>query len=262
LSFFGGFQHAVPPVAPTNSFLNLLIFENLASYSPEKLKGNDRREIKRAATTFTVSLVTDVHSFKSQAYPAYRSFYERTQYGYKAERRYENNFSKWADTLFQHPKVIVLGAYKTNGELGAISIWYLVDDTLTYATFFCDTESLRMHAAGFLLHTMREAATRCPNVRQIFVGNYKFSSAKGVDGFYLARGCRLVRKPAWLQLNPLAALALKRFAPQQYGRLIGEIQGVSGTRVIEPGPSTSKPDTGNFLGGIKAGESATANPPQ
>ena len=221
MAAFGGFQHAVPPGARTNSFLNFLIFEDPKSYSVATLKGNDRREIKRAAGEFTVSPVMDVNEFKRQAYLVYRSFYERTKYEYKSNRRYEENFSKWADLLFQHPKVIVLGAYNRDRELGAIGVWHLVQETLIYSMFFCETESLKKHVPGLMLHVMRETASSCHAIKQIYIGNIKNSSASGVDKFYLARGCNLVRKPAWLQLNPLTAFGLQRFAPGLYARLLG-----------------------------------------
>jgi hypothetical protein len=261
VAFFGGFQHAVPPHGRTNSFLNFIVCEDPSSYSPGILDRHERREIKRAAEAFTVSLMTDVNEFKAQAYPVYRSFYERTKYGYKSERRYEDSFSKWADALFQHPKVIVLGTYDKNHELGAIGVWCLVEDTLVYSTFFCETKSLKMHVTGFMLHAMREAAAGCQAIKQIFVGNYKYSAAKGIDDFYLARGCKLVRKPAWLQLNPLVEFGLKRFAPGQYGRLIGEISGARSGPVIAPDASSAKPGTGAISGETKAVESGRITPP-
>jgi hypothetical protein len=230
-AFPGGFQHAVPPHERTNSFLNLLIWDDLTSYSLDNLDRHERREIRRATETFTVLLVTNVNEFKVQAYPVYRSFYERTKYNYKSERRYKDSFSKWADALFQHPKVMVLGAYNTNRELGAIAICCLVEGTLVYSTFFCETKSLKMHVTGFMLHTMRKAAADCQLIKQIFIGNYKYSTA---NEFYFTRGCKLVSKPAWLQLNPLTAFGLKRFAPVQYDRLIGETEAVESGRIIPP----------------------------
>lgn len=254
-AFFGGFQHAVPPHERTNSFLNLLIFENPKAYSLGDLDRHERREIKRAAEDFTVSLVTDVNEFKVQAYRVYLSFYERTKYGYKSERRYEGNFSKWADSLFQNPKVIVLSAYKKNRELGAIGVWHLVEDTLVYSTFFCEAESLKMHATGFMLHTMREAVAGCQAIKQIFIGNYKYTTVKGVDDFYLARGCKLVRKTAFLHINPLTAFFLKRFLPEQYARLRGDdIKGAQGGRAFEQDTPSQQPSIRAISGETKAVE--------
>ena len=235
--------------------------EDPALYSSDTLKGNERREIKRAGGIFEISLVTDITAFKTQAYPVYRSFYERTNYNYKAERRYEDKFSKWADTVFRHPKVVVLGAYKKDRQLGAIGICYLVEGTLLYATFFCDVESLKMHAAGFMLHTVREAAARCPAIKDIFIGSYKYSMARGVDDFYHARGCKLVRKTAWLQLNPVAMFGLKRFAPQQYDRLIGAIPAARLNPVNIPATLSPKLENQAIAGVPKSAESDNFTPP-
>ena len=85
-------------------------------------------------------------------------------------------------------------------------------------------------------------------IKQIFIGNYKYSAATGVDNFYLLRGCKLVRKPAWLQLNPLTSFGLKRFAPEQYGRLVGEIEGMPGGPDIAPETASAKRGTGVISG--------------
>jgi len=262
-AFFGGFQHAVSPHEGTNSFLNLLIFENPKAYCLGDLDRHERREIKRAADDFTVSLVTDVNEFKVQAYRVYLSFYERTKYEYKSERRDAGNFSKWADSLFQNPKVIVLGAYKKNRELGAIGVWHLVEDTLVYSTFFCETESLKMHATGFMLHKVQEAAAGCQAIKQIFIGNYKYTAVKGVDDFYLARGCKLVRKTAFLHINPLTAFFLKRFLPEQYARLRGDaIKDAQGDRDFERAtPSQNeKPSICTIPGGDKGSRIEQGHP--
>lgn len=252
---FGGFQHAVPPEVRTNSFLNLLICERPSAYSLSDLGGNPRREIKRAADIFTVSMITDVEEFKACAYPVYRSFYDRTKYEYKSERRNEVDFSKWADLLFQHPKVIVLGAYDKNRRLGAIGVWHLVEDTLVYSMFFCETEFLKRHVPGFMLHVMREAAAGCQSIKQIFLGNYKSSAARGVDNFYFLRGCKLIRKPAWLHINPLTGFCLQRFAPEQFDQLVGDIPVAGGGSEPKPGTSSVKPGARAVTAESKSAES-------
>ena len=239
-AFPGGFQHAVPPSARTNSVVNLLLCENPATYSLNDLDRHERREIKRAAEAFTVAPATDVNEFREPAYRVYRSFYDRTKYGYQSGRRHEGNFAKWADLVFRTPKVIVLAAHKRNRELGAVGIWQLVEDTMVYSTFFCDTESLRLHVTGLMLHTMREALAGCRDVRQIFVGSWKYDGARGVDAFYLARGCKLVSKPAWLQLNPLTAWGLKWLLPRQYGQLLGNLPQATGDQSGERGVASRR----------------------
>jgi hypothetical protein len=232
LGLLGGFQHAVPPEEKANSCLNLLMFEDAEAYSLDSLDYQRRRQVKLAAKQFVIRPIADINEFKQEAYPVYLSFYERTRYQYGSQRRNHACFSQWADTLFQIPQAVVLGGYR-NGRLGGVSLSLLVEDTLYYAIFFCDTESLRLQLSGFMLHFVRERTTECKCVRQIFAGLYKNEGGKGVDDFYLQRGCKLVRKPALLHLNPLAAFFLKRFLPEQYARLVGDIKETGNKRAVK-----------------------------
>ena len=127
-ALIGGFQYALSSPEKANSLLNLLIFENPQSYNLKGLDRHERREIRRASETFVVSLVTDPDEFKTKAYPVYLSFYERTRYSFQRRRTDKSYFCKWADSLYKHPKIMVLGAY-ANQQLGAIGIWHFVADT-------------------------------------------------------------------------------------------------------------------------------------
>lgn len=224
-SLFGAHQYAVAQRESANSFLNLLIFENPQSYSLQNLDRHERREIRRASEVFNVLPVRDVEEFKQKAYPVYLSFYERTRYQYKPERREKRFFSLWSDLLYRNPNTIVLGAYKRDQQLGAIGVWHMVEDTLTYTTFFSETESLKMHVTGLMLHAMQEAVVGNNEVKQIFVGMHKHGGRSSVDDFYLARGCTLLRKPAFLHLNPLAKLFLVACMPKRHRQLRGQFDG-------------------------------------
>jgi hypothetical protein len=221
LGLLGGFQHAVPPGEKANSCLNLLMFENAEAYSPDCLDYNRKRQVKLAAKQFVIQPITGINEFKQKAYPIYLSFYERTRYQYGSQRREEPCFSRWADALFRIPNLVILGGYH-NGELGGVSVSLLFEDTLCYATFFCNTESLRLGLSDFMLHFVREAVAKGSCAKQIFAGLYK--GGKGLDDFYLLRGCKLVRKPALLHINPVAKAFLMRFLPEQYERLLGKIE--------------------------------------
>lgn len=217
----GGFQHAVPPSELANSFLNYLMFEDAPAYSLESLDYNRKRQVKLAMKHFEIRPVSDVNEFKQNAYPVYLSFLNRTQYPYGSQRKHRDFFCEWADNLFQIRPAVVLGGYR-NGVLGGISVSLLVEDTLCYKMFFCDTESLKLGLSDLMLHSVRQAVATSRCARQIFAGMY--NGGKGLDDFYLLRGFRLVRKPALLRLNPLAALLLRTFLPGYHARLIGDIE--------------------------------------
>lgn len=223
-SLLGAFQHAVPASEAANSCLNMLIFEDPGAYSLQSLSWQRRKQVKLAAKEFTIRPVEDEREFSEKVYPIYLSFYERCQYKFYPERRHKEVFARWADTLYRTPKIVVLGGYR-DGQLGGISVTHWVEDTLMYATMFCDTASLKLHLNSLMLHAVRAAAAGNPQIKQIFAGPYKYGEAKGVDDFYLVRGCKLARKPALLRINPLARAALKRCKPREYAKLYGVLDG-------------------------------------
>ena len=176
----GGFQHAVPPGARTNSFLNLLICEDRESYSLDVLKRNERREIKRAAEAFTVSLMTDVERIRNPGLFRFTGRFTKEQ---------NTNTSPSGDTKrisqngrnrcfsIRRSSCLVPTTRIANSAPLASGIW--CEDTLIYSIFFCETESLKMHVPGLMLHVMREAAAGCPAIRQIYIGNYQILRGGG-----------------------------------------------------------------------------------
>jgi hypothetical protein len=218
----GGIQFAVGESTQGNSSLHFRIFENAAAYSIESLDYNRRRQVKLAAKRAVIRPITDVNEFKQRAYLVYLSFRERTQYSYGARRENRDYFSRWADMLFHTPKILILGGYR-DGELGSVSLSFLIENTLVYATFFCDDMSLRLHLPDLMLHSVREFGAHCPGVDQVFAGMYK--GGVGLDNFYALRGSKIVTKAASLRINPFADRVLRYCLPRQYGRLWGRIGG-------------------------------------
>ncbi len=220
-SFLGGAQHVVPWPEIANSSMNFLMFDDLQRYSSDSLDYNRKRQLRLASKYFVIRPICEVEEFKDKGYKIYLDFLERTHYTYKSERRKQRYFFRWADTLFRFPKVIVLGGY-TNTDLVAISVSYLVEDVLIYATFFCTTASLRLHVSDLMLHSIREWAGKSQNIRYIFVGNYH--AEKSTFGFYLLRGCKIVKKPALYQINRLTLFFLKTLMPKEYEQLRGHYE--------------------------------------
>lgn len=254
----GGFQHVVTPDSCANSSLNVLMFQEANAYSLNTLDHNRKRQVRQAAKQFSIGLVTDREKFKQHAYAAYLSFYERTGYRFGLQRRNRRHFSKWADALFVLPEVTILGGYG-DGQLRGVSVSLLVEDTLCYAMFFCDTDSLHCGLPDLMLHSVRESVAAGKYAKRIFAGVYH--GGGGVDGFYLLRGCKIVRQPAYLYLNPLSAFFLKRFAPRQYARLLGQIRNVvreqSHGPLAQPAASRSPGYTGDVPDDIHEGAAAS-----
>jgi hypothetical protein len=260
-AWLGGFQHAVPPAEDSNSFMNLLLFEQTETYSVESLSAQHRRQVKAAAKQIVIRPITDREEFKANAYATYISFYERTRYPFGSQRTNRDFFNWWTDELFKIPKAVILGGF-LNGRLSGVSVSLLVEETLRYPTVFCDTESLRAHLSSFMLHAVRAAVAEQRCARRIFVGLCKAGSERSVDQFYLQRGCHQVRLPSRLRLNRLTAFGLKIFAPETYGRLIGNIKD------IQEGPDIGrvllhgKPDRRVISGEPKKAGSGEVIPPR
>lgn len=218
----GGCQFAVPAKEPSNSFLNVLLFQDTQNYSLENVER--KNQVRTAAKQYEVRPVTGAEDFTRQAHRVYVEFHRRTQYEYKEERLQPEGFAAWARTLFACPKVLVAGAYRA-GVLEAAAVMKWVGETLVYSTFFCNDEALRLNVTSLMLHTVRETARACPAIRQISVGMYKYQGFTGVDKFYLLKGCSLVRKPALFHVNPLVAASLRRRRPDDYAKMCGVIKG-------------------------------------
>lgn len=217
-AMLGGVQYAVPPGKDRNSFLNYIIFDRPREYSLDLLPVRKRQQVRAAAKEFAVREIADVEEFKQKAYTTYLDFYEHTRYRYGARRRRKSLFFRWADALFQIPNLLILGGYRS-GELGGISVSFLVDDTLIDAMSFCNTAAKRLRLSGLLLHTVREAAAGCAGVSQIFAGMYHGNTS--LDAYFFERGARILQKPAMLRLNPFARTILRTTRPKEYSRMLG-----------------------------------------
>ncbi|MCF7762205.1 MAG: hypothetical protein K9N62_00875 [Verrucomicrobia bacterium] len=221
LAAIGGWQYGVADQDRRNSYLNLLLFRTVHGYALPCLTPKKQRQVRLAAGLFTIRLITNAAEFRQSAYPVYLAFYHRTRYKYLAERRAEDEFSRWTDRLFRFPKIAILGGYR-NGALEAVSVSQWVEETLLYSTFFCNDESLHLCVADLMLHWTRSEVARCPGIKQIFAGMHK--NERGLSDFYLQRGCELVRKPALFRLSPIAAAIVKWWFPGKHRMIAGHLE--------------------------------------
>jgi hypothetical protein len=191
--------------------------------------------IRQAARKFQVRPVSDLQEFKDRGFHAYRSFYERTGYAYGTERKSENTFHQWAETVFNHPKVILLGGYGPAG-LAGVSRSYWVDHTMVYATLFCETNAMRQNLGELMFHELRVLASQQPQIREIYVRNYQ--GGNSLDQYYLLRGCKLVAKPARLEVPVGARTVIRWLLPRQHALLDGQIS--AGATLSAPDECTSR----------------------
>jgi len=219
-SLLGGYQHVVPSDCEANSTIGSLMFTEAQEYSLDSLDSDHRRQVRTALKRFEVRNLTDRQAFKERAYPLYLSFLKRTNYRYLAGRARKTIFERWADLLFDLPAILKLGVFAGN-ELSAVSVSFLVEDTVIYATFFARSEAMNYHVSSLMLHTVRQSAAVRGDVRQVFVGMCKTGKNRSVDQFYLQRGCSVQHLPARLKINPFAKLLLRTFKPGLLQQLVG-----------------------------------------
>jgi len=202
-----------------NSKIGLLVFDRLRDYKPEALEKKLRYQIRKAEGRFVIRPVVSAKELTEAGYPVYCSFLDRTNYQFRQERREKSHFATWAQDLYAFPQVRVLGAYE--GEtLRAVSVSFLVEDVLFYATFFSDSESLKHCVSDAMVHHIRSAVVRQNDVRLIFAGMRGMD--RGLDAYYLNRGAQILEIPARITGNPLARFALRLLAPSAYRRMLGD----------------------------------------
>lgn len=235
-SRLGGAQFAVRPGTPANSLINHLAFEETGTYSLEQLPRKPRKQVRLAGASLLVRPLTDVGEFIRLAYPVYQSFHDRTMYEVGAKRRHPAYFKHWAESLYAIPGVVILGGYQ--GEvLRGVSLSFLLGATVNYASFFCDTQALKLYLPDLMLHAIRVAAARDPSITRISVGLFK--GQRGLDDFKLLRGAKLIRQPACLVLNPLTRLLLQRALPQHYAQMLGQL---TAEQLRQAGQGPAHPD--------------------
>jgi hypothetical protein len=216
--FWGGFQHPVPSYDLANSYMNLLVFDEICDYSIKKLTRNYRKSLKKGLKNFVVKPISNFSEFVTEGHRIYFSFYKRTYYPWRKERIDKKKFSDWAQILFNFPKISIMGAYRNN-ELCAISISCLVEDIVIYETFFSSTESLKLKTSDLMLHVIREMASEREDIKCIYMNLLK--NKKGLDDFKINRGCKITMEQAYFWINPLLHFLIRQFKKEEYKKLIG-----------------------------------------
>jgi hypothetical protein len=230
-SYLGGAQYSVPSEEIANSFLNLRVFDDIQNYSIMNLDKNRRRQVKLGSGKIIIRPLRSIKEFQDEGYRVYMSFYNRTRYDFRVERTKQREFAKWAEAVFSFPKVKILGGYD-NDTLCAVSLSYLVEGVIFYATYFSLTEYQKAHVSDVMLHFVRVTAAAYPDVKYIYAGMY--AGLKGVDEFYFLRGCKLMRQPALYRVNPVIHAFIRKFMKKEYGKLTGSLQDEGPQRGVDP----------------------------
>ncbi len=213
-----GFQYVTDNRELANSSMNFIMLDELQGYSLGSLTCKRRQRVKLGAQQFQVRPLQNSDELKMQGHKVYLSFYQRTLYPYKQDRRNYRAFCMWIDTLFSSPKTILLGGFGPNG-LAAITSLYWVNRTLIFSTLICESEALRKNLGELMFHEIRQLAAKHTGIKQIYVRNYQ--GGNSLDQYYLNRGCQLVRKPSRLEITSPFKTLLRCFLPRKYDLLRG-----------------------------------------
>ena len=212
----GGVLHLVPAGVSNNTNMKMFLYDDLKSYSVDKMATKQKWVIKKSMENFQAKRITDISQFIETAFPIYQTFYDRTQYSYKKERAQKAEFSAWAKTLFDFPMIMITGAYHED-KLAAVDISYQVENLIIDDVFFSDTQSQGLRVTDFMVHTLREAAA-ATDAKYLFRG---FPCGKQtLDESKIRRGCKIYRVPAYCKVNPIALYVGKFFMNESYRKLM------------------------------------------
>jgi hypothetical protein len=204
---------------PSNSYLNMVVFDPVRGYNPDALRAKPRKRLRATrAHQLRVVRFDAPDAFVEEAYPVYLSFYERTHYRFPFARTDRTVFDAWARALFRAPKVAVLGSYHGD-QLLSVEISCLVGDILVLKESINSGVALQQHAPDFMLDWQRTQAAGHGDVAMIW-GGY-FGRKDSVNRFKLERGARVLALPAFLHMHPLLVGTLKAVNRAVYDRLKG-----------------------------------------
>lgn len=218
LSRLFGYQHPVIEGVPANSYINIIVFDNIHDYSIDGLKKEKRYKIKKGLKNLTIKRISDYQEFVDEGYKVYVSFFKRTQYEWKSDRVHYNGYLKWAKNVFRFPQIVIYGVY-LNGELSAINLAYLVEDVIFDAAFFSTTEALKKGSSEVTWHAVREDASQVRDARYIYEG--PLSDKRSLDDSKILRGCKIHCLPAYYSINPISRFILKTVCKTAHARLLG-----------------------------------------
>ena len=215
LSPVGGAQYLVPTGCTSNSSLTFLIFPEAQRYSIGSLAKARRYDVRLASRCFEVRRPESADEFVVKGHAAYCSIFQRTRYSFRSDRVNVARFRAWAETFYGNSGIDVWCAYQGQ-DIKAVFVGVWVGARLVYSIFFASAQALKLGVSDLMLHSLRQEAARQPGITSIQAA--KSGMDRGLDQFYLLRGATPVSYPAWLQINPVAALLLRLAAPGIYAR--------------------------------------------
>jgi hypothetical protein len=216
---FGVVQYSLMESTRSNSFINILVFDEVDKYDLSTLTGEIRRNIRRAQDRdMTVEQITSPDLFMRQGQAVYQSFIRRTGYVYDQKRLDPSYFKEWINTLFRFPQASIHGVFM-EGKLISFIIETLVNDVLVIKTMINGEEALPLHAPDLQLHYARMRAKTQPEIKTIFNGY--LLQLPGLNQFKIKRGARIRCLPSRIEAPFPILKMVQIIRPGQYRYLMG-----------------------------------------
>lgn len=213
------YQHAVHDIKQANSFIKLMVFNQVQDYSINALKSKRRNKIRKAMRNLEVRVVEDQDYFCEMAYKVYLDFYQRTGYSYKKERLTLEGFAKWAENIFKNRKIKVHGVFDRDDQMVAIHLSYLVNKILLNGAFFSTSKALHHGVTDLMDHVIMEEAAIQKNILLIYDGPYHGNP--GLDDSKRLRGFDVFSVPAYLSANSIILKIIKSVNRNLHHKLTG-----------------------------------------
>lgn len=212
-------QHSVEDIESANSFLNLLVFDQIQDYCIEVLRKHHRRYVREAMRNeIELKHITDSKTLSHGLHEVYLAFYKRSRYSFNKNRLELKHFNQWIDCHLNQSKAEVIVATHQNKPVG-IYITCLHDSTLVWKTAVNSPLALTLRVPDLVLHRYHEEAKKQPEIKRIFCGY--FTGHSGPDTFKLRRGAKIITLPAHLRIHPCMLQFFKRICPSAYQSLVG-----------------------------------------
>jgi len=253
------FQCAVRLGAPSNSYLNIIFYDDIGDYHISKLPKSIRHDLRNALTgDLRIAPILEPGQHCREGYESYLSFFRRTRYKHISRRREWEQFVRWWQSMFDLPELNVWGGFRNN-RLISFEITCLVEDTLMITTRIHSDEALRFHMPDLMLHAWRISARESGQVSRVC--DSLLVDSPGINNFKLRRGAKVIAQPAYLRVSPLLLSGLRRLNPKLHARLVG----LKPEEILQASSAVPPRSNAKFLqrecGGSATSKDVTVTPP-
>ncbi len=218
LKALGGYYHRVPAGALSNGTITVNEIKDPPNYDLEMLKIKVRNEVRKGLKTVVIRQINNLDDLTDDGCQVYMSWKGRTKDvlggGFD-----EQNFRRWITQIFQHPHVLILGAYFEN-KLIAFVLAYAVDGIAELSKTFSHSSFQNLKPVSALNYCYIKICQNNPEIVKICNGLR--SHKPSLEEYKFKLGFQHISYPAYIYLRPLIRPMVRLLFPIQYKRLMGQ----------------------------------------